>query len=183
MVSYEDSLPLEWLPSQGPTDPSSPETERDNLFVLEAAAAVEESPGERLSEEHYELHQELRRLDAKIQVLMNMTARLLRRDEPAIPARPVRVALKAIEFRAEPGEADDGQTGTLRLQIHPAVPTPLSLQGRLVDAFESDDGRWVRFEADRLSESLRDALSRHVFRHHRRQVAASRRVEQGDSVG
>jgi len=39
---------------------------------------------------------------------------------------------------------------------------------------EVPEERWVRFRPEPMPEPLRDALSRHVFRHHRRQVAASR---------
>lgn len=175
MVSYEDRLPLKWEPT-APGE-SCKEAERDhaNLYVLESAAAVEEKPSERLSEDYPEIQQELRRLDAKLHVLMGMVARLLQEEAVSESARPVRISLKAVEFRADVDEVAVADSGAIRLQIHTAVPAPLVMNGRITDEFERDDGRWVRFEPGGLSHSLRNALSRHVFRHHRRQVAASRR--------
>lgn len=175
MVSYEDRLPLKWEPSGPEGLREEPGRNRANLFVLETAAAVEDKPAERLSEEHPEIQQELRRLDAKLHVLMEMVARLLKEDAASGTPRPIRIALKTLEFRADADEVGVGEKGAVRLQIQPAVPAPLVIAGTITDEFEHDGKRWVRFEPEHLPDTLRDALSRHVFRHHRRQVAASRR--------
>jgi len=175
MVSYEDCLPLKWQPGTAEDLHSASERDRSNQFVLESAAAVEDRLADSHPEEYSEIHQELRRLDAKMHVLMEMVARLLRDDGSFAGRRPVRIALKSIKFRADTPEAPVGQAGVLQLQIHPAVPAPLVIAGAITDQFEDEGARWVCFEPDHLSEPLRDALSRHVFRHHRRQVAARRR--------
>jgi len=175
MVSYEDNLPLKWAPASGSEPAADCGRNRANLLVLESVAAIEEKPSEHAFEDCPEIQQELRRLDVKLHVLMEMVARLLREEESLGPSRPVRIALKTLEFRAADGEAAAGQSGTVSLQLHSGVPTPLVMNGQVVEELERDGERWVRFEPDRLSEPLRDALSRHVFRHHRRQVAASRR--------
>lgn len=182
MVSYEDRLPLKWEPGDASEARDDSERDRANVHVLESAAAVEEKPSERLSEEYPEIHQELRRLDAKLHVLMSMVARLLRDEADDAACRPVRIALKSLEFRAETGEAPVGEAGTLRLQIHPAVPAQLVMSGRITGETRHEDGRWVSFEPGHLSRSLRNALSRHVFRHHRRQVAAGRRPPASDTT-
>jgi hypothetical protein len=171
MVVYEDTLPLSWLPGRA----SAAESEAANLIVLESVAAVEEGPAERLSEEHPEIQHELRRLDARLQLLIDMVARLLHDEEALESACRVRIGLKRIEFPATAGELPVGEEGVLTLQIHPAVPARLALHGHICADCEQDQQRWVSFEPDQMSESLRDALSRHVFRHHRRQVAATKR--------
>lgn len=175
MVSYEDNLPLKWESAVGDEPAAHSGRNRANLLVLESVAAVEEKPSEHVSEDCPEIQQELRRLDVKLHVLMEMVARLLREEESLGPSRPVRIALKSLEFCAAADEAAPGQAGTVSIQLHSGVPTPLVMSGRVVEQLEREGERWVRFEPDELPEQLRDALSRHVFRHHRRQVAARRR--------
>ena len=76
-----------------------------------------------------------------------------------------------------PGVGPDvGDSGVLSLYLHPAIPMPLLLPGHMVDSIEDDAGQWLRFEPAALSEAESDALARHVFRHHRRGIAAARQT-------
>lgn len=175
MVHYEDRLPLIWVAKLPDEESGRHHLETTNLYVLDGVAAVEEMSAERFKEEQPELHQELSRLDAKLHLVLDMVARLLHREQQLPEARPVRVSAHCLEFPAEDDETEPDQRGTLRLHLHPAIPAPLALPGTIVEVRERDDQRWVRFEPDKLSQTLKDALSRHVFRHHRRMVAAARR--------
>jgi hypothetical protein len=174
LITYEDSLPIAWVP--GPA--SEHETlalDTTNEYVLEAVAAIEEHAQDHLSEDQPELHQELKRLDAKVHLVMDMLSRLLQASADAPKARRVRVGVDRVEFRPAADEPKLEGEGTLELYLHSSIPEPLRLPGEIAMSFEDDSGRqWCVLEVAPLQRSLRDLLSRHVFRHHRRSIAAAR---------
>ena len=179
MLNYTDYLPLEWRPCTAPVE-GGKQRMTTNLYVLEAVAAVEEHPLERLHEEQPELHQALHRLDAKLQLLMDMVARLLRREDHLPRHFPVRMAVEMIEVAAGIDGMTVGAEGVLHLHLHPAIPAALMLPGRIIGEAHDGDGHWLQFQPASLSEPEIEALSRHVFRHHRRSIAAARQGASSD---
>ena len=178
MLDYLDELPLAW--SADAPDADAHQRSISNVYALEAVAAVEEHGAEGFHEEQSELQQELRRLDAKVQLLLDMVARLLQ-DAGRFPERhPVRVTVDYVDIAADAFSAAIGDTGLLALQLHPAIPAPLQLRGQLAETVEDAGGRWLRFRPDPpLAGAEHEALARHIFRHHRRSIAASRRGDGG----
>lgn len=174
MLNYTDRLPLDWSPGAAA---SSGETQRaaTNLYVLEAVAAIEEQSRDRLADDQAELHQELHRLDAKIQLLLDMVARLLRSHDRLPREHLLHIAVDAIDVCTE-ADIAVGDEGTLHLHLHPAIPAALMLRGRITAESEDSDGRWLRFELTPLAGLEAEAMSRHVFRHHRRSIAAARQA-------
>lgn len=172
MLCYQDELPLRWI--AGEVSLGDRERRNSNSYVLEVVAAVEEHPLERGTDEQQDLFQELARLDAKLQLLMEMVARLLQERDDVPGKRVVRIGVERVDIAPGDSSMAAGTEGLLRLYLHPAIPTPLLLPGRLLGEVEEDGGRWLRFEPFPLSEGESEALSRHVFRHHRRSIAASR---------
>lgn len=183
MVDYEDLVPVAWRSLSKPSSasdssPALPFFSEQALAVLHAVGALEDGQAERLKEEQPELHQELARLDAKLQLLIDMVAHLVR-DATTLPepcvihlspdhAR-VRLAASAAASMVE------GERGELSVFIHPAVAMPLTLPGRVVGLPVEPDQPWLEIQFDPLDPALREALGRHVFRRHRRMVAAARR--------
>lgn len=175
MLNYSDYLPLEWTPGDRAVADDKQRV-ATNLYVLEAVAAVEDNVPGRLHEEQPELQLELQRLDAKLQLLMDMVARLLRRDESFPQRHAVRIAVDLIEVAGDLPGMSIGAEGLLSLHLHPAIPAALQLSGRVVDDTRDDEGHWLHFQAGSLSDPEKEALSRHVFRHHRRGIAAARQA-------
>ncbi|MEQ9394063.1 PilZ domain-containing protein [Haliea sp.] len=173
MLNYPDRLPLEWVPG---ATPEVDEKQRitTNLYLLEAVSAIEEHSLDRISEEQPELHQELHRLDAKLHLLLDMVARLLRSHDRLPRSRAVRVAVELIEIEAGGADMVVGAEGVLHLHLHPAIPAALLLPGRITGTARDEDGEWLQFQPGELSDPELEALSRHVFRHHRRNIAAAR---------
>ena len=180
MISYTDHLPLEWASGEALGPLADKQQIATNLYVLAAVAAVEDNAPGRLQEEQPELQQELQRLDAKLQLLMDMVARLLRREESFPQRHPVRLAVDLIEVAGDLPGMSMGAEGTLSLYLHPAIPAPLQLFGRVMDEARDDEGHWLHFRAGLLSDPEKEALSRHVFRHHRRGIAAARQSGPSD---
>lgn len=179
MLNYTDYLPAEWTPAHSAGVDGKQRT-ATNLYVLDAVAAVEDNVPGRLHEEQPELHLELQRMDAKLQLLMDMVARLLRRAERFPQRHALRLSVERVEVSADVPDISLGAEGILSLHLHPAIPAPLQLFGRVVHEAHDDDGHWLHFQPGPLSDAEKEALSRHVFRHHRRSIAAARQATPAD---
>ena len=113
----------------------------------------------------------LRRLEAKLDLTLQLLAQAL----PSLagpPPRPVRLSAVGVRFDTPTGvAAAAGALAVLAWQPGEGLPLALHLP---VTCLASGGGRsWWRF--DPLPPGLADLLERHVFRLHRRGLAAQRR--------
>lgn len=140
------------------------------LRVLATVAALEERPPA-VSEEGG-VEAEVARLHQKLQVLMEMVGSLLRAQQSLPESRPVR--LVAGGLRWSDGQRPVGDHGIVELWLHPACPEPLRLPAQLL--MIQPEGEGVRIDAafEPLPEALADALEKHVFLRHRRELAEAR---------
>lgn len=162
-----DAQPLDWPMSAAAIDRFT----EHNAHVLATVAALEERRAE-ASEEDGPVLQELARLDAKLNALVDIVNRLL---VPA-DALPLR---RSIRFNAVGAQIPDdllaalptdAPTVLLRLRLDACPSLPLELPALRC---QSVDAQTFLAFVD-LPESTRDAIERLVFRHHRRKVAESR---------
>ncbi|HVI54124.1 MAG TPA: PilZ domain-containing protein [Luteibacter sp.] len=140
-----------------------------NASVLVAVSALMDRRSD-IGEDDSPLTQEVARLDAKLNVLMEIVNRLLL-PQSGLPARI------ALRFNASgavlpwDGLPPIGQPALLKLHFDACRALPLELPGVRL-AGPSDGKGFLAFEG--LSEPVRDGIERLVFRQHRRQVAESR---------
>ncbi len=177
MVRYEDRLYLMWCPGEVP-EGERVRLETSGEYVLEAVASIEEHRPSQLAEEQPELHQELARLDSKLQLLLELVAQMRGGDtKPDTgPRKFLVLAADRIEFETLGEAVEAGQEGVLKVVLHPSIPEPLGIPGRVTDVGEQAGRQMAVLEPVEQRWAYREALSRHVFRHHRRQVAAARRA-------
>jgi hypothetical protein len=168
-VSCEESLhadcePLAWPPSHAQLQQLS---ER-NANTLAAIAALEERRSDN-GEEDSPLMQEVLRMDAKLNVLVEIVNNLLVPGSVLPPRQLLRFNALGAILPAGLAPADGGLL--LRIRFDLCRSLPLELAARVERQF--DDGRvFVVFAP--LGDALGDAIERLVFRHHRRKVAGSR---------
>jgi len=175
MINYEDRLVVAWEVDGTVAEGDIAQLEASNLAVLQGVTAVEEGASHRLREEQPELYQEVERLNARLDLLIDMVGRMMADQRQDSPTRQVRLAVEQVEFVAKPEYAAPGQRGLLALQLHVSVPEPLRLPGEIVsEQTDSADRRWVLFKPLEMSSRLNDALDQLVFRHHRRNIAEQR---------
>jgi hypothetical protein len=135
-----------------------------NLTLLNGLAALDK-PAADLHADNPDSPQ-LQRLEAKIDLGLQMLGQLLNANAPLPAQHDVLLSAQALAWRCStPPPATELQ---LQLFIDSRIPQPLQLKARL----DGQQGEyWVaRFEE--VSEALQDALDRAVFRWHRRQVQA-----------
>lgn len=175
MLNYKDHLRLNWAAEPDQSAERAAALDSSNQSMLQSVAALETGVSSRLREEQPELHQELERLGARLDLLLDLVGRLVSADHQGLEPRPVVIAVDSLRFRLLPDESPPSGSGVLQLYLHSAVPQPLSLAGRIVRTVADDSGeRWAEFRPAPMSDSLHEAFDQHVFRHHRRMIAERR---------
>jgi hypothetical protein len=169
-LSYESALPMSWTPLAVLPDSATLERyNEDNLRALAAVALLDEqrSGGSGSSEDANGLEGEIARLNQKMNLLVDLVSFLVGQQAPAPEATAVRLSWQGIAWR---GTGTIGN-GLVNLRLHRSVPQPFSWPARVIVA---DGGEvYARFEP--MSEPCQTALERHVFLHHRRSIAGTRR--------
>lgn len=145
--------------------------------LVRALALIEDSRPED-PEDHGPAAEALRRVEAKVDLLVGLVASLAQRDLPVDPPRPMQWSERGIAVELPVGDAVvfvPGAAAVVRIGLSDTLPQPLVLPVTVLAVEPSPAGRrlWLRF--DGLTPSLESLLGRHLFRVHRRAVAESRR--------
>lgn len=167
VLVLEESLPLRWRVSETPA--AAPHLLLSNEETLRVILSLDEHHVE-ASDENPEFAQEVQRLESKINLILELVSQVLARQLQLPEALPVRLSAHDIEWETAAAPA----AGTpLLLEIYVCVryPRPLYLPATVQTA---SAGR-VRAVFNDLGESVQELLERLIFRHHRRQIAATRR--------
>ena len=149
--------------------------QEDNDDALAGLAILEEIPTE-ASVEHGQYAQELKRLDAKLNIIMSLLERLLAQSSANIQSSAVRLNTQFLQWtETDAGQCPAiGQLLYLEIYLRPGYPRPLLLLGHVLDVDHQDMARRISIEIDELPESTRMALEKFIFRAHRREIARRR---------
>lgn len=148
-------------------------------MLLRSVALVEDSRGgEDNDERGTDGSVQLQRLEARMDLVLVLLGRLLRQSADALPLRPLRWSRRGL--RLELGQrtgSPAGTQGVVRLQPADWLPDHVELPVRVVaEAANGNGGHYLWLRLDEPGSALEMALERHLFRLHRRQVAATRRA-------
>jgi hypothetical protein len=163
---HADSQPLAWpVP-----DALAQRLAERNTAALASIAALEERRVENADDDS-PVMQELLRLDAKLNALIDMINRIALPADALPPRQLLRFNVIGAVLPAT--LVASGEALLLRLHFDACPGVPLELPARVERLF--DDGRaFVAFHA--LGDGVAASLERFVFRHHRRKVAVARQA-------
>ncbi|MBN1238762.1 MAG: PilZ domain-containing protein [Gammaproteobacteria bacterium] len=170
-VFCDDELGLEWTAlEETPDEATVAQMNARNATVLRTLALVEEHDETQSEDaERAELH----RLEAKLDLTLELLSDLISMKRGRVPRRAVRFNSRGLCWRAD----DAPPAGTLLLVdcfVLPAWPIPLKLLARVHGAEAADDGHKVCTRLEQLDPGVRDWLEKLVFRRHRRAIARRR---------
>ncbi|NZA27904.1 PilZ domain-containing protein [Luteimonas sp. SJ-92] len=170
-LSCELYLPAQLVP--GPAPGRLPQAEA----LLAGLAQVEDLRKDDSGEERGELPLLAQRMDAKLDLMLMLIGRMVSRSSDALPLRALRWSHRGarLDAPARSGIAA-GDAGVLHLQPSEWLPDHLELPVAVLAETAADGGMqrvWLRF--GEFPAGLSDALEKHLFRLHRKQIAASRR--------
>ena len=146
--------------------------------LLLGLAQVEDLRGDEAGEEKRgELPQLAQRLDAKLDLVLVLLGRLVRQSNPALPPVPLRWSGRGLRLQlaADAALPPPESAGTARLQPADWLPDDLELPVIVSATASGADASWIWLRFPALPAGLEDAMGRHLFRMHRRQVADARR--------
>jgi pimeloyl-ACP methyl ester carboxylesterase len=162
-------LPFAWTPR----DPSESSLvlarrHRRNVAALALDSAGDERRPERSADEPA-LAPELARIETKLNVVMELFASIVERDVVLPPPTQVRFNAWGVEWNDDDAPAA-GRSILIRLHLETFPALPLELAATTLSG---TDIKWGLAVFDALRAPLPEAIEKHVFREHRRQVADS----------
>jgi hypothetical protein len=171
-LAYHDVLPVEWHKREHPFSRFELNSlEEANLLLLQACAAIEEHPIRDQGEDPGPLAGEIARLDFKLNLVLQLLAKLVLKDRmPA--ATTIQFNAHGASLTALGAPPAAGTHGVLRIHLHRALPQPLELPAQV----SSVDGAQVRFKFDELPDAVAELIQRLAFLRHRRDVADARKA-------
>ncbi|HBD10778.1 MAG TPA: hypothetical protein DCZ13_01445 [Porticoccaceae bacterium] len=175
---YQGAFALLWDYSQEPGDQELAVANEANQVLLRLLTHQGE-PGARGEEDASAFQAELERIDLKLNLLLDLTAGLIREQLNLPPAVPVKLGATAVEWRSlAPPQPD--RWLRVRIFVDPVMPRPLEVYGRGVardDGAGPNDspGAAVGLRFAGMSQEVQDELQRLIFRQHRKKIALQRR--------
>lgn len=172
---FGDSLDCSLVLPVTVTAAAGPGRQSQAVTLLHGLAQIEDLRKDDGGEEHGDLPLLAQRMDAKLDLILALVGRLAMRAD-GLPERPVRWSRAGVRVDLDDAAAPAPDTRVLvRLQPADWLPDHLELPATVIAREPLDGGArvWLAF-AD-LLPGLDEALDRHLFRLHRRQVAEQRR--------
>lgn len=171
---YEDRLPLRCTVLDGAPDGARlARLQEESEEVLRVLSALDEHYPE-LTDEHPLVAHELQRFDFKLNLLLDLVSQVLTRHHPLPQPVPVKLGAQGLEWTAaSPPPA--AAWVELEIYLNPKYPSPLMLPAQVQDVRPAPGGALVTATFGALAESVQDWLGKTIFRHHRRQIALTRR--------
>lgn len=168
-LAYEGPLRIEWRElAILPTGEALMRLRDANLTVLNLVSAVEEH---RIDAADDESAGELVRLDAKVNLLLELVQRLLARDQLPPAAVPARFNAHGVSITRS-GRLLSESWVTVYIHLDACRAMPLELPAQVIALPAHNQ---VLFAFQDIGPAIEEALDRLVFRYHRRQVAIDRR--------
>ena len=172
-LAYEDLLSVLWRPQSAPVpDVQAQHFAERNLRVLQACDALEEHGQLDKKDEEAPHSADLRRLDFKLNLLLDLAGQLLAQSQPRLRPFTIRLNAMGASFTYDEGLIE-GAYGVLEVMLRDIVVQPLNLPAQIVAGAPPGQTR-VRFLS--LGEVVADHIEKLVFRRHRRKIAGARGI-------
>ncbi|WP_372390310.1 PilZ domain-containing protein [Xanthomonas sp. NCPPB 3582] len=142
--------------------------------LLRSLGQVEDLRSEEASEDRGELPLLVQRMDAKLDLMLALIGRLVRQGDSGLVQNLVHWSVRGIRLNCATGHAA-GTAGVVCLQPSDWLPELVQLPAQVLASAGDGHDQWVWLRFAPLAPGLQDALQRHLFRLHRRQIAEARR--------
>jgi hypothetical protein len=171
-LAYQDVLPVQWMAMWEPPDRFDLlGLEETNLLLLQACVAVEEHPARDRNEDLGPLAGEIARLDFKLNLVMQLLAKLVSKDRMP-PATPILFNSLGASWTCIGQTPPVGGHGLLRMQLRSSLPQPLELPAQVM----SVEGSVAKVNFPGLSEGVAELIQRLAFLRHRRHIGDLRKA-------
>lgn len=170
-LTLNTELPVVFTPDTAAAPSAASGDRLYNLRILQAYDVIEDHAHIERAETETPLAGDIRRLDTKLSLLLQLFGELLRDRKQPPPPCPLRLYRQGVDWAV--GEPiPRGTSGLMEIFVHPSIPLPVRWRATAGEPLA--DGR-QRFEFESLGELEGDQLERLLFLAHRQQVADARR--------
>jgi hypothetical protein len=170
-VYYQSEMPLGWQVGAPPSAAALAEWMHTDAVVLRALASVESQPVAYETEFGNDVEKKLDRVEAKLDLALNLLSNLLAQHTPKPETCPVTLSASTIEWVSH-GAAPAKGSIVISLFINPRLPQPLLLPASVREIGAVAGGTRIVADFTHLSEEVQESLERTVFRNHRRYIQA-----------
>jgi hypothetical protein len=171
---YEDLLPLSWaVMYKGTQEVNHSRITEHNEHVLRCVNLLSDQANERIDEES-EVESAIVRLEAKVNLILEMLSKLAGERDAALNSIQIRVSAGGIEWACGDRQPKEGDDVWIYLHIDNRVPEAIQLAARVVSVTDADSGAVAYAKFEDMGEVVQDQLEKLIFRHHRRMVAQSK---------
>ena len=174
-LAFTGFLPLAW--QELPVLPESNELqhqEKINLHILHILFALDIHAGD-YGDDPIALTSasELRRLDFKVSLLLEMVGQLLARQQAIPPERALTLTVNQVSWRTDAAPAANV---TLRLELYCnfSYPRPLILYAHIDEIVSIENDFQIKATLHQPGAPLQEALERYIFLQRRRAIANQR---------
>ena len=168
---YEDLLPLSW--SVRKDGANYVRVAEHNEHVVRCVNLLGEQIKDRMDDES-EAESALARVEAKVNLLLEMVSRLDRQKNDIPDAIQVRLAAGGVEWKSDAQAPAAGDKIWVNLYIDSRIPEAMQLAANVVSVSADGETATVCARFEEMGEVVQDQLEKMIFRYHRRMVAQSR---------
>lgn len=173
-LTYSDNIALAWRPVDHALDETHlAMVNASNESFLRAVSVIGDGASQKDPQENAAgIHQEIARLDLKLNLLLDLVSSLVYHELDIPGTRAVEVSSSGVQWEGH--VPAPGARVFLELYIQRGLPKPLCCYGEVIstDADYAKGRARVRFVG--LSGAAHDWLDKLIFRHHRREIAYQR---------
>lgn len=171
---YEDMLPLSWAAMDEESSAvNCSRVAEHNEHILRCVNLLSDQIKEKVDDES-ETESALVRMEAKINLILEMLSKLTIEREGTPQPVQIRVAATGIEWLCMESPPSVGDKIQIKLYIDSRVPGALQMLGEVISLSDTPSGAVVHARFEDVGEAVQDQLEKLIFRHHRRMVAQSK---------
>ena len=177
-LSFTDNISLAWkLVDHALDENHLALVNESNEAFLRAVTAIGEFARD-VSDDEPDISQEMARLDAKLNLLLDLVSQLIYAQLEIPQITRVTLSSSDIEWRGD-HVPQPGATVFLQVYIQRGTPKPLCFYGTVTSTAQECAAGRARVRYLGLCGSAQAWLDKLIFRHHRREVAYRKSIQSG----
>lgn len=173
-LSYVDNLPVSWDPrDDAPLQGNYTRTAEHNEHVLRCVNLLGEQLKDK-TEDESEVDSALLRLEAKVNLLLELVSKLDMRTRQIPGLTEVRLAASGIEWLCQDVPPHVGDTIWVNIFLDNRIPEAMKIAAKVLQVNQEAKGVIVRAMFESMGGTAQDQMEKMIFRHHRRMIAQSK---------
>ncbi len=179
-VYYAADLPLSWAALNHLSPAQTEQWQHDAVALLRTLAVFETPVAEADRDLASAAGKSMERLEAKLDLALNMIMQLARQQTELPTPHPVILRADTVEW-SDAAAPQAGQSILISLHLSPRLPQPLLVPATVTMLQSMENGTRVQAKFTHLNQEMEEWLERTLFRFHRRSIQQSHSLQHDES--